>query len=122
MIANLHHVHPERRREPRLRYSWEAFLNLPEHRGGVMGRMVDLNSDGAALLVGRACTPNPGQPVEMKLAYPRVSDGEFQILNDQRWATVLRTEPYNDALSRVVLRFHQRLEEAPAEANEYVLH
>ena len=126
MIANLHFVPSdepvERRREPRLRYSWDAQLYLPDHRAGTLGRMVDLNSRTAAVLVDRARPLHAGQWVELALTYPRVEQDEFQIIHDHRQGWVLRMDDYNDALNRMVVQFDRRLDECPAVDNDYVIH
>jgi len=119
MIANLRH---DRRGEPRLKFAWDAQLYLTDARTGTPGRMVDLNSEGAALLLDVSKELHPGQPVELRLTYPRVTDGQFHILHHCRWGTVLRTDFYNPALKRVVLRFQEPLLDRPGVQNEYPAH
>ncbi len=115
MIANI-----DRRREPRLRYSWDGQMYVQNVRGGLVTRMVDLNSEGAALLVANDQNLWTGQDIELGLMYPRIVNGSFDILHDHRRGTIYRNEWYNPSLQRVVVRFHQPLGEAPAVGNEYI--
>ena len=58
----------------------------------------------------------------MALMYPRVADERFDIVHDHIAGTVVRRESYNPSLDRVVVEFHQPLDEKPAVRNEYVKH
>ncbi len=115
MIANV-----DRRREPRLRYSWDSQVFMNNVRGGIRTRMVDLNSDGAAILVENDRNLWSGQEIELGLMYPRVINGSFDIVHNHVRGTVYRNEWYNSSLRRLVVRFNQPLAEAPAVGNEYI--
>ena len=117
MIANI-----DRRREPRLRYSWDGQVYLNNIRGGIATRMVDLNSEGAALLLENRNSIWTGQELELGLMYPRIVNGSFDILHNHLQGTVYRNEWYNTSLRRVVVRFDQPLAESPAVGNEYIFH
>lgn len=82
--------------------------------------MIDLNREAAALLFNGAQDLMPGQELELGFTYPRIADGEFEIVHQHREARVLRAEPYNDQLQRIVVQFHQPLEDPPAAENEYL--
>jgi len=115
MIANI-----DRRREPRLRYSWDGQLYKNNMRGGIATRMVDLTSEGAAFLVEDDRNLWNGEDVELGVMYPRVINGSFDIVHGHVRGTVYRNEWYNPSLRRVVVRFNQPLTEAPAIGNEYI--
>jgi len=115
MIANV-----DRRQEPRLRYSWESQLYCDDIRGGRLARMVDLNSKGAAILVENDCPFETGKEVEIGLMYPKVINGNFEIIHEHRPCTVIRNEWYNSALNRIVVQFHLPMEQPPAVGNEYI--
>ncbi len=115
MIANA-----ERRQEPRLRYSWESQLYCDDIRGGKLGRMIDLNSKCAAVLVENTCPLEIGKEAEIGLMYPRVINGNFEIVHEHRPCTVIRRDWYNPSLDRVVVEFHYPMDEHPAIGNEYV--
>lgn len=117
MIANI-----DRRREPRLRYSWDGQMYMGNVRGGVATRMVDLNSEGAALLMDTDRNVWSGQEIELGLMYPRVVNGSFDIVHNRLKGTIYRSEWYNPSLKRVVVKFHQPLPESPAVGNEYICH
>lgn len=119
MIAN---VHTDRRREQRLRYSWDTHVYFTNQRGGTLARMIDLNSEAASLLLDRYRDLEPGQEVELSLNYPKVTGGRFEIVQDRMWGTVRRTQDYNEALNRVLVAFHRQLDDPPGVENEYVLH
>jgi len=115
MIANV-----DRRREPRLRYSWDGQLYLNNIRGGTLARMVDLSSEGAALLVENQHDVWPGQEIELGMMYPKVVNGNFDIVHNHMKGTIYRSDRYNDSMNRVVVRFNGALEDAPAIGNEYI--
>jgi hypothetical protein len=115
MIANI-----DRRREPRLRYSWDGQMYVQNVRGGIVTRMVDLSSEGAALLVESERNLWAGQDIELGMMYPKIVNGSFDIVNNRLQGTVYRNEWYNSSLQRVVVRFHQPLKESPAVGNEYI--
>jgi hypothetical protein len=89
-------------------------------RGGTLARMVDLNSDGAALLLDGNREVWPGQEIELGLMYPKVVNGSFDIVHSHTRATVYRSEGYNNDMKRIVVRFNQPLADAPAVGNEYI--
>ncbi len=115
MIANV-----DRRREPRLRYSSDGQMYFANQRGGTVARMVDLNSEGAAMLLDNRRNVWPGQEIELGVMYPKVINGSFDIVHNHIHGTVYRSEWYNASMRRVVVRFHQPLAEAPAVGNEYI--
>jgi hypothetical protein len=119
MIANLY---PDRRIEPRLRYAWDTQVFFPSDSKGLLARMVDLNSRAVALLMRRDRHLTCGQKIVLGLMYPRITDGEFDIVHHHVEATVTRSELYNADLHRVVLQFGQPLDECPGKENEYVRH
>jgi len=82
--------------------------------------MVDLNSEGAALLIDQQRNFWPGQEIKLGVMYPRVVNGSFDIIHNHVAGTVYRSEWYNPNLKRLVVRFHDRLPEAPAVGNEYI--
>lgn len=110
----------ERRREPRLRLSWESHIFLEDIGTGHIGRMVDLNSCGAAVLVDSASQLWPGREVELGFMYPKVVNGNFQIMHYHKRGTVKRDDWYSPSLKRVVIEFHERLPDMPAVGNEYI--
>jgi len=89
-------------------------------RGGMQAQMVDLNSNGAAMLVGNDRNVWPGQEIELGLMYPKVVNGSFDIVHNHVRGTVYRSEWYNPSVKRVVVKFDQPLVEAPAVGNEYI--
>ncbi len=82
--------------------------------------MVDLNSDGAALLIENHRNLWSGQDIELGVMYPKVVNGKFDIINNHIRGTVYRNEWYNSSLQRVVVRFDRPLGESPAIGNEYI--
>ena len=123
MIANLHYhdetEDAERRTEPRLRYAWDAQVMMPGVRGGHVGRMIDLNSKGAAFLLPNDRHAPVGKDVTLRLSYPRVEDGEFNIVTNERPGRIYRSQNYNPEMKRVVVTFNDHLDDAPALENEY---
>jgi hypothetical protein len=115
MIANI-----DRRKEPRLRYSWDGQVYLNKVRGGFLTRMVDLSSEGAALLMENNANLSSGQEIELGIMYPKVVNGSFDIIHNRLHGTVYRNEWYNSSLRRVVVKFNDTLAEAPAVGNEYI--
>ena len=115
MIANV-----DRRKEPRLRYSWDGQIYSNQVRGGIASRMIDLNSEGAALLMPHNDGIGANAQIELGLLYPRVVNGSFNIIHAHPKATIYRSEWYNSDLRRVVVRFNNPLTESPAVGNEYI--
>ncbi len=109
----------DRRREPRLRYSWDTHIYTDGFRSGYVGRMVDLNSRSAALLVDFSADLWPGKEIEVGFMYPKVVNGNFDIIQEHRKGTVIRDNWHNPQLKRVVIEFHETLPESPAIGNEY---
>ena len=115
MIANV-----DRRREPRLRYSWDGQVYTNHIRGGIVSRMIDLNSEGAAILMPHSDRLSTNEEIELGLLYPRIVNGSFNIIHAHPKATIFRSEWYNADLRRVVVRFNSPLLESPAIGNEYI--
>jgi len=111
----------DRRHEPRLRFCWEAHVYGPNQPRGMIGRMVDLNSRSAAVLVDRSSPVVEGQPIELALTWPRVEQQQFEIIRDRRTGTVTRSDQYNPTLNRIVMEFDQPIAEHPAADNEYAV-
>lgn len=115
MIAGI-----DRRSEPRLNYSWDSQIYTEGTRGGRLGRMVDLNSKGAAFLVSNDTDLSLGGEIEMGIMYPRVVNGNFDIINDHLRGEVVRNDWYNSEMKRLVVEFHAPMEDHPAVGNEYI--
>lgn len=81
--------------------------------------MIDLNRHGAAFLLNSGDPVNPGDPIELRLTYPRVEDGQFQIMHAQHTGTVIRSQAYNDNLNRIVVQFAEPMDTAPVAENQY---
>jgi hypothetical protein len=111
----------DRRREPRLRYSWEGRIYCDGVRGGHLVRMVDINSEGAAVLVENDNSFPVGKNIRMGMSYPRISEGEFDILNHETSGCVYRDQHYNPQMRKLVIKFHAPLSRHPAVGNEYIL-
>ncbi len=115
MIAGI-----DRRSEPRLNYSWDSQIYSEETRGGRLGRMVDLNSKGAAFLVSSDMNLSLGGKIEMGIMYPRVVNGNFDIVHDHLEGEVVRNDWYNPEMKRLVVEFREPMENKPAVGNEYI--
>ncbi len=107
----------ERRRESRLRYSWQMYFQ--PHDGRIeQGRMVDLSSSGACFLTKNACDLRPGHRLPLRLTHPMIQDDLFTIIEVRREAEVLRVEPHACDQQRVAVRLDPPLDYAPAEASD----
>jgi len=123
MIANVQphqNQTADRRGERRLRFCWDAQVYGTNHDRGTLARMIDLNSQGAAMLLDSSSHVSPGDCIELGLTYPRVEGQAFQIIHDHRTGTVIRTQPYNQSLSRVVVHFGQPIVDPPGTHNDYI--
>jgi len=109
----------ERRREPRLRYSWPIWFAEDFDDILTQGQMIDVSSGGAAFTCYADRCPGYGEHITARFSVPKSEQGEsFDLTNFIRDGKICRIDELGPHIRRVAFQFCEPLPFQPAHDNE----
>lgn len=103
----------ERRREPRIHYSWPLWFGYENCRELCRGTVFDLSRSAVSFSVPADECPAPGEHLVTRFSYPCLMDEDFEMDTYYHYSEVMRVQSDRPGFCRVVLRLHQPLEHHP---------
>ena len=111
----------ERRREPRLRYSWPIWFAEDFDDILTQGQMIDVSSGGAAFTCYADRCPSHGEHITARFSIPKADQTEaFNLKNFIREGKICRIDELGPYIRRVAIQFSDPLPFQPAKENEHV--
>lgn len=109
----------ERRREPRLRYSWPIWFAEDFDDILTQGQMIDVSSGGAAFTCYADRCPGYGEHITARFSVPKSDQSEsFDLTNFIRDGKICRIDELGPHIRRVAFQFCEPLPFQPAPDNE----
>lgn len=110
----------ERRREPRLRYSWPIWFAEDFDDILTQGQMIDVSSGGAAFTCYADRCPSHGEHITARFSVPKADQTDaFDLKNFIREGKICRIDELGPYIRRVAVQFSDPLPFEPAKENEY---
>ncbi|GEM_PF-824856 len=107
------HAQNERRREPRVHYSWPLWFRYDNCRELNRGTVFDLSKSAVSFSVPQDQCPAPGTHLVTRFGYPCLVDEALDMDTYHHYSEVSRVQPDKPGFCRVVLQLHQPLEHQP---------
>jgi hypothetical protein len=105
----------ERRREPRLRYSWPVWFAEDFDDILTQGQMVDISCSGASFTCYADRCPASGEQITTRFSVPKFEDTDsFGMANFIRDGRICRIDELGPFVRRVAIQFSEPLPFDPA--------
>ncbi|MBI9017648.1 MAG: hypothetical protein JEZ07_10370 [Phycisphaerae bacterium] len=100
----------ERRREPRVRFSWPMWYGYEDNGQLFRGQVLDLNKHAIAFTADKQCCPQVGHWLLMRFSYPIHSSDEFSMGTYLDWSQVIRVDYNFHGQTKIVVNLNSELE------------
>ena len=108
----------EKRRQPRIRYSWPLWFGYEENGELTPAQVVDLSPHGVSFKCDQNRCPQPGHHILTRFSFPCEAAEDAAMDSYSHWAEVVRVEEPLFGKRRIAVRLHQHLLSQPRQPSE----